>query len=406
MELIEKTARLEDLSRDNSGWSNWVWQQQNAVKDARHLKGYFPNVNPKFFEELHSHSGERIKFQITPYILSQIPRDISHQDLITNPWFNQFFPRGKIYTKGHDAYDGTDNWENTREFPTGILHHKYDNRVLVRFRDCLSYCNFCFEALGTLEKNKSENKRFDFGEWGKSLEYIRKNKEVEEVILSGGEPLLNSDSKLEGILQDISEIKDERGSSKIRFKRIHTRAFTINPYRITPELIRIIRDYKINEIALDVAHPSELTSEFKDAVGNIRDGAGRDAPLFVLHTPLIKGVNDNTETLWELFGSAYEMNIKPYYLLHPMPHTPFADKGRISVRDGIKLVKPLWRSKSHVAIPEYIIVHYDGKRTVPLELGGTPEFQYSQDNKENPIVRFKNWKGNWVEYPDVKDTIK
>jgi len=174
---------------------------------------------------------------------------------------------------------------------------------------------------------------------------------------------------------------------------------------VTDNLVKLIRDYKINEVALDVAHPSELTPEFKEAVGKIREGAGEYAPLLVLHTPLLRGINDSTETLWELFGNSYEMNIKPYYLLHPMPHTPFGDKQRVSVRDGVRLLKPIWRTKSHVALPEYIIVHYDGKRTVPLELNGTPEFRYTENSSGNPIVKFKNWRGNWVEYPDVKDTI-
>ncbi len=386
-------------------WSDWKWQQKNATKDVRLLESYFINIDSGFFQNLYKESGDRIKFQITPYVLYQIPKDISKEKILKNPWFRQFFPQGKLYTKGHDAYDGTDNWENPEEFPTKILHHKYDNRVLIRFRECLGYCSFCFEALGTLEKNPQERKKFSYGNWEKSLDYIRKHPKVEEVIFSGGEPLLNSDSKLENMLKDISEIKGKDEKPKIKFKRMHIRALTINPFRITDNLVNIIKKYRINEIALNVAHPSELTPEFEEAVGRIKEGAGRYAPLLVLHTPLLKGINDNTKTLWELFSKAYGMNIKPYYLLHSMPHTPFGDKQRVSVRDGIKLLKPLWRTKSHVALPEYIIVHYDGKKTVPLELNGTPEFQYTQNSEGNPIVKFRNWKNNWVEYPDVKDTI-
>ena len=128
--------------------------------------------------------------------------------------------------------------------------------------------------------------------------------------------------------------------------------------------------------------------------------------MIVTHTPLLKGINDNAETLWELFGKLFENNIKPYYLLHTMPHTPYADQQRVSVRDGIRLMNKLKRHKSNIAIPEYVIVHYDGKQTVPLELGGTPEFQYDTDPNNHPIVRFLNWKRNWVNYPDCQDTIK
>lgn len=181
---------------------------------------------------------------------------------------------------------------------------------------------------------------------------------------------------------------------------------THNPYRITEEFIGLLRKYRVNEIALHIAHPSEFTKDALEAIARIKDGTGRYSPLFVTHTPLLKGVNDSERTLWELFSKAYENNIKPYYLLHTMPHTPYADKQRVSVRDGMRLMKKLKRHKSNIAIPEYVIVHYDGKQTVPLELQGTPEFQYTTDSKGNPIVKFLNWRGNWVEYPDVKDTIE
>lgn len=88
-----------------------------------------------------------------------------------------------------------------------------------------------------------------------------------------------------------------------------------------------------------------------------------------------------------------------------MPHTPYADKQRVSVRDGIRLIKPLKRHISNIAFPEYVLVHYDGKQTVPLEENGTPEFQFTRNSKGNPIVKFLNWQKKWKEYPDAENTI-
>lgn len=393
------------VTREEVGddWYSWTWQQQNAVRDFNELRKYLTNVSSEFFDRIGAQT-ERLKFQMTPYMLEKIPANITQEKLERNPWFLQFFPQGEIYAQGADAYNGTDNWEKRTEFPTSNLHHKYTNRALIRFRNCLSYCNFCFEALGTLEKNPSPFKIFKWDDWQKSLEYIAQNLDVEEVILSGGEPMLLSDSKLEQILRDISEIKGEDGTPKIRFKRIHTRVMTHNPYRITDDFVKLLSQYRVNEMALHIAHPSEVTDEVIETIGKIRDGAGRYAPMLVTHTPLLKGINDDVKTLWELFGKLYENNVKPYYLLHTMPHTPYANQQRVSVRDGVRLMKQLKRHKSNIAIPEYVIVHYDGKQTVPLEIGGTPEFQYTQDSEGNSIVRFLNWKWNWVEYPDVRDT--
>lgn len=389
---------------NNNDWKSWKWQQQNAIRNFNTLLDYFTNISPDFVEELKENIGN-LKFQITPYLLSLIPQELSTDELKNNSLFMQFFPVGEIYTQGHDAYNGTDNWEHGEEFPTSNIQHKYTNRALIRFRNCFGYCNFCFEALGTLEKNPSPEKIFKFSDWEKSLKYIKETSKIEEVVLSGGEPLLMDDEKLEQILSDIDNVNAQLGYDKIRFKRIHTRVMTFNPYRITTNLSTIIRNHRVNEIALNIAHPDEITEEMKEAIGIIRETGGRYAPLIVSHTPLLNGINDNSETLWNLFSKLYSMNVKPYYLLHTMPHTPYADMQRVSVRDGVKLMKKLKRHKSNIAIPEYVIVHYDGKQTVPLELNGTPEFQYTKDDNGNPIVRFLNWKNKWVEYPDTKNKL-
>ncbi|MEK6893154.1 MAG: radical SAM protein [Nanoarchaeota archaeon] len=389
------------IEQVRGSWKDWQWQQKNAVRDIRILKENFPNVRESFFDELNTNSGSRLKFQMTPYMISQIPEESDLKTLLGNPWVKQFFPLGRIYVEGKDAYDGTDNWEKAEEFPTKDLHHKYTNRVLIRLRNCLAYCNYCFESLGVLEKEPSDSKSFVWAEWQRSLEYIRDNPDVEEVILSGGEPLLMTDGKLEKILEDICLIRDPLGQPKVRFKRIHTRVLTHNPYRITSELVSALRKFKVNEIALHVAHPSEITSDFIDSVERIREGMGRVAPIIAVHTPLIKGLNDSKETLWELFSRLYENNIKPYYLIHSMPHIPYGNQQRLPVKTGVQIMRSLKRHKSNIALPEYIIAHYDGKQTVPLELDGTPEFQYLKDSTGGHIVRFLNWKRNWVEYPDA-----
>ncbi len=392
------------LDKTTKEWKDWKWQERNAVRDVREVANYFTQVNRTFFDGLYEKSSG-LKFQVTPYMLSQIPQDISLEELQENHWFLQFFPLGDIYRQGPDAYNETENWDMPEEFPTSNLQHKYTNRALVRFRNCLAYCNFCFEALGTLEKEPKPEKIFRWGDWEKSLEYLASRPEIEEVVLSGGEPLLLPDSKLEQVLKDISEIRSVDEKPKIRFKRIHTRVLSHNPYRVTDDLVKILKEHRVNEIAFHIADPSEITDDFKEAIYKIREGAGRYAPILVTHTPLLGNINASTEKLWELFGQLYELNIKPYYLIHTFPHTPFANQQRVSVKDGVKLMKRLKRHKSNIAIPEYIVPHYNGKITVPLELNGTPEFQYVKDEQGNPIVRFLNWKGRWVTYPDCENKI-
>ena len=99
----------------------------------------------------------------------------------------------------------------------------------------------------------------------------------------------------------------------------------------------------------------------------------------------------------------YASGVKPYYFLHNMPNIPAAASQRTSVKLGLELMNQLGRKISHPAMPEYIIVHRTGKRTVPIESEGTPEFRYETDQDGHPIIRFKNWKGNWETYIDGKD---
>jgi len=123
--------------------------------------------------------------------------------------------------------------------------------------------------------------------------------------------------------------------------------------------------------------------------------------MLLAQTPLIKGVNDSADVLRELFMGLYVAGVKPYYLLHNMPNIPAASSQRTSVRRGVELMLSLKRHISNPAMPEYIIVGKTGKKTVPLELDGTPEFQHEKNSDGYPIIRFKNWKGEWVEYLDT-----
>src|SRR3989344_4915372 len=98
------------LDEESDEWKDWKWQERNAVRDVRQVSSYFTQVDRAIFVDLYEKS-RGIKFQVTPYILSQIPQDISLDELQKNPWFLQFFPLGDIYREGPDAYNGTENWK-------------------------------------------------------------------------------------------------------------------------------------------------------------------------------------------------------------------------------------------------------------------------------------------------------
>jgi L-lysine 2,3-aminomutase len=91
----------------------------------------------------------------------------------------------------------------------------------------------------------------------------------------------------------------------------------------------------------------------------------------------------------------------PYYIFHYAPYTLGRSRYGLSIRDGCELLSALRRTIPGPAFPKYTLFHIEGKHDIPLDPEGTPTFQYTFDNLKRPIVRFKNWKGNWVTYPDL-----
>jgi lysine 2,3-aminomutase len=389
----------DNLTRSNSQWKDWKWQQRNSLHSVKDIRKFYPNFPQNELEKL-AEIEPKYNFRLTPYLVSLIKTDKDSNPDKNDPLYKQFFPSPSIFRDDSvGSYNKEDsNWELKPDFPTPILQHKYDNKALFRISNvCFSHCNYCFEVARVLDK---ESKKICSNDnlWQKSIDYIKNHPEIEEIIISGGEPLVLSNETLEKRLKSIREI------STVKSLRIHTRAFTFNPYRLDKEIINSFKKYNVTELGIHISHPTEITEDFKEILDKF-DKCGYGSILKMAQIPLIKGVNDDPEVLHELFMNLYsDCKIKPYYLLHNMPLTPGASEYRTSVKKGVELMNTMKRRIPNVAMPEYIIIHKTGKRTVPLEEpNGTSEFQYSKNKEGYPIINFKNWKGNWETYLDGKD---
>jgi lysine 2,3-aminomutase len=383
------------LDKNNKNWKNWKWQLQNRITGNNYLNT-FPNLSEKDISLIQSYCTD-FNFAITPYTLSIIEIDDKGNPLINDPIWRQFQFKTNIENYESADYDGTtDNWEITTEMPTPILHQKYPGRALLRIVDqCFGYCNYCYLTKRILDKNIKVQNGGKNDQWQNTLAYLRKSSDINEVLISGGDPLILDNEKLDIILFDLSKIES------IKNIRINTRAFTFNPFRIDNDFVRLVDKYKITAIEIHACHHRELTDEFDNSL-NLFDEIGY-RPLFLWRTPLLKGINDNLEVLEKLFLGLYSRRIIPYYLFH---FTPFA-LGRsslgVSVRRGVKLLKQLRRRIPGPAFPRFTLFHISGKHDIPLEIEGTSEFIYDKDESGNPVVNFKNWKNEWVTYPDVVD---
>jgi len=383
----------------NEEFKDWRWQERNSLRSASNIRKFFPKFPENEIMQIAEYEKKR-RWGITPYTISLMTIDSEGNPSSQDPIVRQTFPiRGFKLDTAIDSYDNKKqpNWELQSEMPTPILQHKYTKKVILRVPNaCLGYCGYCFEVERTEDK-ESKKGSINGLLWQKSMQYIRYNPIISEVILSGGDPLLMDNSSIE------SKIVDIRNIPSVRAIRIHTRTLTFNPFRIDDELVNILKKYKVTELGLHISHSDELTSNVAEALQKFNE-CGYGNILKMGQTPLIKGVNDDSHILEELFMRMYsDFQIKPYYLYHGLPWSPASLQYRTSVKKGVILMNSLKRHIPSVALPEYAIVHHNGKHTVPLEENGTPEFQYTQDDARNPIVRFKNWKGNWETYLDGRD---
>ena len=191
------------------------------------------------------------------------------------------------------------------------LEHKYDSTALLLVNEvCAAYCRFCFRKRLFMDENEEVTKDVSDG-----LEYIRTHKEISNVLLTGGDPLIMSTSKLEPIIQKIREV------DHVNIIRIGTKIPAFNPMRIynDPSLEEMFRKYSAPEKRIYVMahfnHPRELTPEAVRGI-NFLLNAGA---IVVNQTPMIAGVNDDPDVLAEMFNKLSYIGVPPYYVFQCRP---------------------------------------------------------------------------------------
>jgi len=186
------------------------------------------------------------------------------------------------------------------------LEHKYTSTALLLVNEvCAAYCRFCFRKRLFMNENDEVTKDISQG-----LEYIKNNKEINNVLLTGGDPLILSTSKLEPIIQQLREI------DHVKIIRIGTKVPAFNPFRVIndPSLLEMFRKYSTAQkkiyIMAHFNHPRELTSQAIEGLNALMDSG----VTLVNQTPMVKGVNDDPDVLAELFSKLSFIGVPPYYV--------------------------------------------------------------------------------------------
>jgi lysine 2,3-aminomutase len=242
--------------------------------------------------------------------------------------------------------------DHTHSPVEGIVH-RYPDRVLFKLvHVCAVYCRFCFrrEMVGP-GKDTGLSQR----SYRAALDYIRAHREIWEVILTGGDPLMLSPRRLAGIMADLA------GIDHVRIVRLHTRIPVADPSRLTREMVAALKaEGATTWVALHANHPRELTDEARAACARLTDAG---IPM-VSQSVLLRGVNDDAATLEALMRAFVESRIKPYYLHHG-DLAPGTAHLRTTVEQGQQLMRALRGRVSGLCQPDYVLDIPGGHGKVP-----------------------------------------
>ncbi len=267
--------------------------------------------------------------------------------------------------------------------PVPNLVHKYPDRVLFLVaNECAMYCRFCTRKrmVGT-NKMVITEESIEAG-----IDYIKKNVQIREVLLSGGDPLLLSDERLDSLLTRL------RAIPTLEIIRIGTRIPCTLPMRVTKQLVKMLKKHHPLYINTHFNHPLELTEEAVEACTRLADAG---IPMGC-QTVLLKGVNDDAATLTKLFTGLLRMRVKPYYLFQG-DLTKGTNHFRTHSSIGIKIMRQLIGTVSGMAIPTYALDAPGGKGKIPL----TPNYIVSRGKE----LSFQNYCGELCTYPENGDPL-
>jgi len=321
----------------------------------------------KFGEE-HFPDLERLQQAVDNFELRISPAMV---DLIKEPGdpiWRQYVPD----LQELDIVDGVpDSLNEDADSPVPNITHRYPDRALFLVSPvCAAYCRFC-----TRRRKVGDPEKIPLSQFESAFEYLEEHTEIRDVILSGGDPLLLSDRRLDSILSRLRTIPH------LEILRIGSRVPCHLPERITPELCAILRKHHPLYINTHFNHPDELTPAAVRGLGMLADAG---VPLGC-QTVLLRGVNDSVDVMKELMQRLLAARVRPYYI-YMCDQVAGAEHFKTSVETGLEIVQGLRGWTSGLAVPHFVIDAPGGGGKIPL----LPE--YVERVTEDEVV-LRNYRG-------------
>ena len=343
--MVEENVKLnpfENVPRDK--WNDWRWQIENRINKISQLAGILKLSSSE--AEKYGDVLEKYHFSITPYYMSLI--DISDEK---DPIRLQCFPdlRELDYLPG--SLD--DPLEEERDMVAPGLIHRYPDRCLAMVTGtCATYCRHC-NRKRRWKNPKTEHSRKNLQ---RMVDYVSRTKQIREVILSGGDPLMLKIETLEWFLHSLKSIPH------VEVIRVGSRIPVVLPMRINQDLCDMLKKYRPLWFVTQFNHPKEVTPE-----------AARACEMLLMagipvsnQSVLLKGVNDSCEVMRDLLYSLQRISVKPYYLFQCEP-VKGVDHFRVDIWKGMEIMEKLRRNISGLCMPRYVFDLPGGRGKMPLQ---------------------------------------
>lgn len=352
-------------AKKNGDWNDWHWQFRHRVKDVETLKALLPLMREE--ENAFKASGKNLPFAVTPYYIERInPADPA------DPIRKTVIPRMEEFTTSH--HEMIDPCGEDKNSPVPGLVHRYPDRVLFLVNDmCSVYCRYCTRSrvVGSGELHP---------EFEHVYEYLAAHPEIRDVLISGGDPLVFSDDRLERIIQRL------RAIPHIEIIRLGTKVPVVMPQRITEELVTMLKRYHPLFMSIHFLHPAEITPEVREACNRLADAG---IPTFS-QTVLLKGVNDNPATMKTLMQQLLTLRVRPYYIYQCDP-VQGTSHFRTSIQTGLEIMEHLRGHTTGYAVPTYVVDAPGGGGKIPV----SPDYVISTDAEK---VVLRNYTGQTYDY--------
>jgi len=353
-------------------WEDWHWQLKHRICTKEELTQII-KLTPQEERGIDKAKG-RLSMAITPYWASLM--DVEDANC---PIRRQSVPVSEEFAIS--PHEMADPCAEDRESPVPHLVHRYPDRVLLlATAHCAMYGRHCTRRrlVGDHEtKDASSENKFDA-----AIEYIKENRKVRDVLISGGDPLILEDEALESLVSRI------RAISHVELLRIGTRIPVTLPQRITDKLVNLLKKYSPVWMSIHFNHPKEITKRCKNACDMLVESG---VPLGS-QTVLLKGINDRPYIMKHLVHDLLQIRVRPYYIYQCDP-VRGTQHFRTPVASGINIIEKLRGHTSGYAVPTYVIDGPGGGGKIPVG----PNYVLSQA-KGKYVLR--NYKGKIYTYQE------